>query len=194
MTVAYSNLRLPEVKATGFIPRLVHQTYRSGDLPEPIKNNVAQLKSDNPDWDHCFYDDSDIERFITETYSTEIHSAYKRINPIYGAARADFFRYLLMYDHGGVYLDIKSSFSGPISDFIREDDQFVIGQWNNGKGEPYEGWGIWPEVGHVPGGEFQQWFMIAAPGHPFLRAAICAAVAKIENYDAWQDGVGFFGV
>ena len=93
-----------------------------------------------------------------------------------------------------IYLDIKSSFSGPISDFIREDDQFVIGQWNNGKGEPYEGWGIWPEVGHVPGGEFQQWFMIATPGHLFLRAAICAAVAKIENYDAWRDGVGYLGV
>ena len=45
-----------------------------------------------------------IETLIRERLGSEIYGFYQRINPIYGAARADFFRYLLMYAQGGIYL------------------------------------------------------------------------------------------
>ena len=33
---------------------------------------------------------------------------YERINPNYGAAKADIFRVLVLHKYGGVYFDIKS--------------------------------------------------------------------------------------
>ena len=47
--------------------------------------------------------------YIRREYGESILSCYLRIDPVYGAARADLFRYLLLYRTGGVYLDIKSA-------------------------------------------------------------------------------------
>ena len=59
-------------------------------------------------------------------------------------ARADFFRYLLVYQLGGVYLDIKSSLDKPLKDVLRAEDQFILTHWDNRPGEQYEGIGIYP--------------------------------------------------
>ncbi|MCA3362157.1 MAG: hypothetical protein INF74_09420, partial [Roseomonas sp.] len=61
----------------------------------------------NPDWEYRLYEDADCERFIRENYDAETFKLFRSIHPDYGAARADFFRYLLLYRLGGVYLDIK---------------------------------------------------------------------------------------
>lgn len=36
--------------------------------------------------------------------------------------------------------------------------------------------------------------MIAAPGHPFLRAVIERVVSNVDNYSPWRFGVGSIGV
>lgn len=182
----------PEIGAT--IPRILHQTFATHDLPMALRTNVEELRRLNPDWEHRLYDDAMIEAFIAQEYGDGIVAAYRRIDPRYGAARADLFRYLLVYRVGGVYLDIKSSFAGPISDVIRGDESFVVSRWSNGKGERYEGYGLKAEVARYPGGELQQWHVIAAPGHPFLRAVLSAILRGIESYRPWAHGTGKLGV
>ena len=59
-------------------------------------------------------------------------------------------------------------------------------------GEPFEGWGLHPECG--PYGEYQQWHIIAAPQHAFLRATISAVMWNIDNYSIEHHGVGKPGV
>jgi inositol phosphorylceramide mannosyltransferase catalytic subunit len=176
------------------IPKIIHQTYATPELHPALRANVERLKGDNPDWEYRFYDDAAIVKFIDREYGADVLSLWQSISPRYGAARADFFRYLLMYRVGGVYLDIKSKVEGSLSRFIRDDDQYVIGQWRNGANESHAGWALWPKLAHVPGGEFQQWYMMSVPAHPFLKAVIDAVSAKISNYDARRDGVGQIGV
>ena len=176
------------------IPKILHQTFATRDLPAALRANVEELRRLNPDWDHRLYDDAMIETFIAEEYGDGILAAYRRIDPRYGAARADLFRYLLVYRVGGVYLDIKSSFAGPISGVIKGDESFIVSRWSNGKGERYEGYGLKPEVAQYPGGELQQWHVIAAPGHPFLRAVLLAILRGIDSYRPWADGTGKLGV
>ena len=185
---------LPRVGPGPRIPRIIHQTYPGATLPEALRGNVADLVSANPGWDHRLYDDRAIERFISDYYPREILSAYLRIRPEYGAARADLFRYLAIYRLGGVYLDIKSRFIRPIDEVIGGDEGIVLAQWRNGEGEAHQGFGLHQELAHIAGGEFQQWHIIAAPGHPFLRAVILRVLSNLDHYSPWRYGVGRIGV
>lgn len=46
------------------IPKDVHQTYFSKNLPSEIQNNINQLKIANPDWEFKLYDDEYIKNYI----------------------------------------------------------------------------------------------------------------------------------
>jgi hypothetical protein len=187
-------LDLPEINKGNAIPRIIHQTFMSKDLPYELAQNVENIKSLNSGWLHNIYDDADIRDFIEENYGLEILSYYERINPRYGAARADLFRYLLMYKCGGVYLDIKSTCTCPLDKVLKPDDEFILSQWRNGLGEKHEGFGIRNEVAHISRGEYQQWHIVTVPGHPFLKAVIETVLGNIDNYRPWFHGTGGIGV
>jgi hypothetical protein len=176
------------------IPKIIHQTYKSRLLPPELQSVTECLRDHNPGWEYRFYDDDDCVEYIRHHYGDSILRYYCRISPAYGPSRADLFRYLLMYKEGGVYLDVKSTFEGPIDNFIKPDDCFVICQWANGKGETYEGYGLHKELGSVEGGEFQQWHIITAPGSKFLRAVIDTVLTNIDRYNPWLHRVGRRGV
>ena len=185
---------LPEIASETRIPRIIHQTYPNLQLPVALQSNVEFLVEANPGWSHRLYDDDAIERFISGCYPPEVLQAYHRIKPEYGAARADLFRYLLIYRLGGVYLDIKSRFTRPIDQVIRGDEQYILSRWRNHAGELHQGFGLHPDLAHIAGGELQQWHVIAAPGHPFLRAVIKRVLSNIDAYRPWRNGVGRIGV
>ena len=186
--------RLDAPRTGGRIPKIIHQTYARLDLPEALRRNVADLKASNPAWEYRLYDDAAIEAFLLTHYEPAVHALYQRIDPRYGAARADLFRYLVIYKLGGVYIDIKSRFLRPIDDVLNGEEAFILSQWSNGAGQKYEGFGLKPEVAHIPGGEFQQWHVIAAPGHPFLHAVLVAIFKGIQAYRPWRHGTGKLGV
>jgi hypothetical protein len=176
------------------LPRLVHQTYPGWPLPAVLRDNVSELHASNPGWTHCFYDNQGVERFIHESYGLRMLSYYRRIDPRYGAARADLFRYLVTYRLGGIYLDIKSRFCRPIDEVLTGDETYVISRWRNRRGQRHEGFGLHRDIAHIEGGELQQWHIIAAAGHPFLRAVIRAVLAAIDGYRPWRQGTGKIGV
>lgn len=152
------------------------------------------MRADNPAWEYRFYLDSDIERFIRSEYGNAILQMYKRLDPAYGAARADLFRYLLMYRIGGLYLDIKSTVTRPIDDIVQPGDRYLLSGWHNAPGEEFESWGTAAEIRDLLPSEYQQWHIVAAPGHPFLRAVIERVLNNIASYRPWQHGIGHKGV
>jgi len=187
--------RLPFVEPSPLLPRLIHQTISSRARITPlIADNIAALVRDNPDWSHRLYDAEERSRFIAEHYGREVHALYARIDPAYGAARADLFRYLLIYRLGGVYIDIKSSFTCPLSKVLRDDEKFVISHWDNDPDPARRTFGRHRELSRYGGREIQQWHVIAQAGHPFLRHVIARVLANIETYNARLDDVGRNGV
>lgn len=186
-----SRLTVPIMTAGTTIPRILHQTYHSAILPDELARNVAYLKSQNPGWEHILYDDADIEQFIATEYGPEILAVFNSISPYYGAARADLFRYLLLYKRGGVYLDIKSGLVRPLDDFLLPDEQFLLSQWNTNNGR--DKFGKHKEIS-MPGGELQQWQIIAVSGHPFLYAVLKKVLDAITSYNPWKHGTGGNGV
>ena len=178
---------LVDVRVIGHqIPKIIHQVYSSDkNLPEEIQHNIITLKKMNSDWEYRLYDDDKMQVYVSDHYP-EILKYYNKINPKYGAAKADFFRYLVMYREGGVYLDIKSSLSKPLSEIIKPDDRYILARWPDSRGKhSYEGKFV---------DEFQQWHIIAVAGHPFLKAVLENVCLNIKKYNPLLHSKGFWGV
>ena len=100
-----------------------------------MRSNIDKIRAMNPEYEYRFYDDADMVEFIKSNYDPDNPFDYfNRINPKYGAARADLFRYLLIYKCGGVYLDIKSSVTRPLREIIAGSDRYLLSQWRNARG------------------------------------------------------------
>lgn len=167
------------------IPRKIHQTIQNKNKIEPeFQNNINYIKNLNPNWTYNLYDDSDILLYIKEHYP-HLEKYYLAINPNYGAAKSDFFRYLLMYREGGVYLDIKSAMKYKLDNLLYPDDTYILSHW--GYVKPHEK--ILKKYG-----EFQQWHIICVPNHPFLKNVIDTVVSNIKNYELVTIGTGKLGV
>ena len=168
------------------IPKLIVQTFSDwSDLNPAILSSIALLQQLNRSWQYRFYDDTDIQKFIVGYYSSDVLKSYERINPAYSAARADLFRYLVMYQFGGVYLDIKATATKELDQVLRADDSYLLSHWND---DVYKGWGKHPKLGVQK--EFQQWHIIASPRHPYLKAVIKRVRTNIDRYSVRRYGVG----
>lgn len=176
------------------IPRLIHQIYLSGDLPSELDSNVTSIKQMNAGWEHRLYDDKQARAFIIEHFGNRVLKRYDRIDPMYGAAKADLLRQLLIFIYGGVYLDIKSYTEKPLQSIIMPNDSYLLSQWtDNGVGQKRAGFGLHPELKHIKGGEFQIFHIIAQKGHPFTKAVIKRILHNIDWYMPWNS-VGRTGV
>lgn len=168
------------------IPNKIHQTVRDKkNLTSDLLENIKSIKIINPDYEYHLYDDIEALDFISKNYGQREVNAFLSINPKYGPAKADLFRYLLMYRCGGIYLDIKSTIKYPLNNFIGKDDEYILSNWN-------ESFGKWWLYG-VPK-EYQQWHIICIPGHQILRDVIESVLWNIENYHPFRFGVGHLGV
>lgn len=174
------------------IPKVIHQTYHSKNLPPEIQENIQYLKTLNPEWELKLYDDDEILNYIKSHYPNLV-DIYNKINPIYGAAKADFFRYLVVYNEGGVYLDIKSSMSKPLNDILKAEDRYLLCHWQNGPDDFHPNIGFHDCI-ESPYGEFQQWHLVATKGHPFLKAVIENVCNNIQNYNPYIHDSGGWSV
>ena len=180
------------------IPRKIWQTCQDIKTINPqLIKCISALKEMNPGWEHQIFDDESQYEFIKSVCSDRFVNAYDRIQPLYGAARADMFRYLLVFLKGGAYFDLKSGTRRPLDEILRPDDTYIIPQWDNGPEGQFPRAGLGKQLHHIVGGEFEQWLVIAAPGHPFLAAVIEQVLHNIENYNAvkfWHGDTGVLNV
>ena len=147
------------MKNTGskYIPKQIYQTVKDKKNISPLfRKNINSIKKLNKGWVYYLFDDNDIVEYIQSNYPPEIMDIYNSINPKYGASRADFFRYLLVYKEGGVYLDVKSGMKVPLDQILHEDDHYLLSHWDCPCQKGYV---------QIMEGEYQQWHVIASPEH-----------------------------
>lgn len=167
------------------IPKKLFQLVSDKNKVDPqFQKNIKFLQNLNPDWEYHLLDDNDIIEYLNLNYDRKILDIYNKINPKYGACRADFFRYLLMYKEGGAYFDIKSACIYPLSKVILPDDEYILSYWDT----PTQSFNV-----NNLYGELQQWHIICRPNHPYLYEVIKSVIEKINNYTV-SDGVGKMGV
>ena len=185
---------VPEVEQGTEIPKTVHHIYFGKITALEYLDHLQALRDRNSEYKFVMHDDNSAEKFIKDHFGNHILSYFRRINPEYAAAKSDFLRYLIIYAEGGIYLDVKSSFSTPIRDSVSGREGFILTQWMNQPGQLDEGVGLRKAVGQVSGGEFQQWHVIAWKGHPYLRMVIASMLYQIDRYRPWTHLTGRIGV
>jgi mannosyltransferase OCH1-like enzyme len=141
------------------IPKVIYQTWYKKNIPEPIQNAINLMMEQNPNYSHHLYDDNDIEDFIKNNFNENIYSAYKCLTV--GAAKADLWRYLVLFKYGGVYLDIDSVIYGKLNELIVDDYAIISREKNYGK--------------------FVQWCLIYPANHPILKICIDKCIFNITN-------------
>lgn len=157
------------------IPKVIYQTYTSLDdvHPDILKCSRNKIQKLNPDYQYEFYSNNDIKKYIRDNWGEDMLSVYNSIDPSYGPARADLFRYMILYDRGGIYLDIKSSCKKKFDDVIGENDELILCNWGD----------ITPWADHLSyeDGEFINWFIACKPKHPLMKQVIDNIVEKIKK-------------
>lgn len=149
------------------IPKQIFQTFKTKKLSWITRYHVARLKRMNPEYEYHFYDDEMIIDFFKEEFPPEYLKAYQRIT--IGAAKADFFRYAVLYKKGGIYLDLDAKLIKPFRKFIFDDDEAVLSHEINDR-------------------YFVQWALMFAPGHPFLKKTLEMALDNIQQRRYPRDG------
>jgi hypothetical protein len=176
-----------QASLTKGIPPIIHQTYSTfADLPESFRENIRKLCTLNSDFEYRFYDDRDIEAFIGSVYGGSMLNIYHSLHPQYGAARSDLFRYLCLFAYGGIYLDVKAAVTRPFREVLAETDDFILAHWDQ---DLHPGWGINPRIS-LAEGEYQQWFIIASPLHPYLKSVIQEVISRMRSYFPLYHDVG----
>jgi mannosyltransferase OCH1-like enzyme len=142
------------------IPKVIYQTFKNKELPWINRLAIKWLKLRNTDYSYEFYDDERIKTFLLAEYGQEVYDVY---NQLYiGAAKADFFRYAILYKKGGVYLDIDAYILGGLDQIIKPEDTAVISKEK------------FPNI-------FVQWALIYEAGHPFLKRTLEIIINNIKQ-------------
>jgi len=142
------------------IEKNIFQSYYTKDLDPLLQKKIDFFKNLNPEYRYYLYDDNDMDNFVNENFKGEISDCYNRLNII--VAKVDFWRYLILYKYGGVYLDIDSCIDLPLNTLIKDDDQAIITAESN------------PNL-------YVQWALIFSKEHPILEKTIQLVCNNIKN-------------
>lgn len=144
------------------IPKILHQTWRTADLPMPFAKWRAGWITNHPGWKHRFYDDSAIRDFITGRAPTWL-STFDALPSM--IQRVDFFRYLAVYLDGGMYADIDM-ISYRSCEPLLAGATCVLGIENH-----VSSW-LQRKLGYERPWQLANFIFAAIPGHPLLGALL----------------------
>ena len=85
------------------IPRLIHQTAKTSDIPEQWRRLAQKTRDLHPGWTYRLWTDEDNLAFVKSEFPEFLRVYQGLPKPI---MRADVIRYLWMFRLGGMYLDL----------------------------------------------------------------------------------------
>jgi hypothetical protein len=145
------------------IPKILHQTWKSRDLPPKYARWSESFRRHLPDWEYRFWDDDACLGLVKESYPQYLDTYLGLRNP---AERSDLFRYMVLHRFGGMYADIDCECRRPL-DFIDPSDEFIVATELNTRSlrimRLYRS--DLPKL-------YCQWTFLSAPGHPILTRLI----------------------
>lgn len=155
------------------IPRILHQTWKTRDIPEPLRHYAQTWQMHHPDWEYRLWTDQDNRDFIARHYPgfLPVYDAYQ--SPI---CRVDAVRYFLLRHYGGVYVDLDFECLAP-QDALLESAAVLLGEEPAAHMEYHRGGIVARDLQHLV---CNAW-MASPPGHPFWDHVIeCMIAVRAE--------------
>tara|TARA_B100000586_G_scaffold265534_1_gene237361 strand:- start:1109 stop:1852 length:744 start_codon:yes stop_codon:yes gene_type:complete len=106
------------------INHIIHQTWKTKDIPNEFKGYVASWRKYNPDWEYRLWTDGDCLDFIEKEYPWFLsqYQSYKT-----NILRADAVRYFILYHYGGLYVDLDFECLQPMSSIMSDNHALFFG-------------------------------------------------------------------
>ena len=133
------------------VPPIIHQTWKSENVPLRWRHLVESVKRHHPGWEYRLWTDA--------AMNEHVRANHPQLFPVYEAfpknvMRADVFRYVVMHDLGGLYCDLDYEFLRP---YPYGDTQLVLSEEFSSS---------------RPGaadGQIANYVFASAPGHPLWK-------------------------
>ena len=141
------------------IPKLIHQTWKTTEIPDEWKEAVSSCKSIHSGFEHIVWTDETMDTFVKTHYPSfyQTYVSYK-----YNIQRCDAFRYLVLYKYGGIYLDMDIICKNSLSKLLQYD--MVLAHSSNVETS------------------FTNSFLMVVPNHPFFKYCIDHLSENINKY------------
>lgn len=106
------------------IPKIIHQTWKTKELPVNFSKYSSTWKDLHPDWDYRLYDDNDCLEFVQKYFQEFLQTYMQLPTPV---MKADMFRYMIVYHYGGLYADIDAEALKPFDNLVDKNDKMIVG-------------------------------------------------------------------
>lgn len=164
-------------------PRLVHMSMREKDSTtwDPVTAlSITSWLLMNPWHVVLLYDDGDMEQYIARFAPSHLQ-LFQSFE--YGVQKSDFWRYMVMCGHGGVYADSDTLCIAPVDDWNannEHDAEVLLGLES-----------IYAAMNHATdtvefGAKFTQWVLTATPGQDLfckISETIASQTIKVQTPD-----------
>ena len=143
------------------IPKIVWQTNFTNRCTLPVYLNFLFNRLMTPSWQYNYVSTEERAVFIKKHADEATYQAYLKLTD--GAAQADLWRLVVLYVHGGVYLDIDATLIWPLSLTLKRyhESLFIRVKKNT---------------------EITNYFLATKPGTELYRQLIATVVKNINNY------------
>lgn len=110
--------------SNNIIPNNFFQTYRTSLIDDEHASLLKFFREANSDFNFYFFDDQKMDEYMLLHWRhRKIYKIYK--SSIYGASKADIWRYCILYQFGGVYLDFDSHIKFKLNTIPRETEEII---------------------------------------------------------------------
>jgi len=145
------------------IPKNIYRAWQTQTFHKKVEKRIKKTIRINKEYSHVIFTEPQRDDFVYANFEGSITEAYQQLNNV--VAKVDLWRYLIIYKHGGVYLDMDASIERPISTFISDDDQAVISAETNEN-------------------LFLQWALFYKKEHPIIKFRLSKAEMLICLFDS----------
>ena len=116
-------------------PRIIHQTWKTKEVPLPLRAFHATWLARNPGWTHWVWNDAENRALIAEHYAWML-PYYDELNmPV---KKADAVRFAYMHRYGGIYADLDAISVRPLAPLFAAHEataDVLLGQLHKPSGE-----------------------------------------------------------
>ena len=175
------------------IPRHLWIAVRNSS--DPLNYQMPALFERNSNWEVHVCSNEMKDEFMNKVFAgTSLLWAYNIISPAAGAAKADLWRYAVLWTYGGAYIDDDSDMHSPLDKVIEPQDTLIVSYERNG----FNGNRCYIPRYHLSdfstyrnatlrtknifyGRILLNWAIFSAPRHPIIEAVMINAVEIIKH-------------
>lgn len=140
---------IPENRLSNLtIPPIIHITSKSRCVTKSFAQNIRKWQDWSPNYSFIFHNDAAMERLLEKSWPQFPHLQQALHCTLSGAARADVWRALVVWEYGGIYTDMDNA-PGPFftESVLRDEEAFFVVERE---------------------GFLSQYFFAARPRHPLM--------------------------